>query len=69
MELANNGGYFSQFKYMHDDYNAWVEDLARRRKDNVEKREQVHGKVAFKGDPVNNKYRIPHKHVSCFNSD
>lgn len=69
VELANNGGYFSKFAYMSDPYDRWIEEQSKRRKENVEKREAVHGIQQFLGDPVNGKYRNPHKHISCFNSD
>ena len=69
VELANNGGYFSKFPWQPDPYGRWAEIMSQRRIEANTKREEIHGDQQFKSDPVNNKYRIPYKHISCFNSD
>jgi len=69
VELANNGGYFSKFSWLNDPFERWTDDLSKRRMESEAKRDDVHGNQYFKGNPVNNKYREPHKHISCFNSD
>jgi hypothetical protein len=69
VELANNGGYFSKFGWSADPYALWYEDQSNRRKENVAKREDIHNKEIWKGNPINLKYRLPHKHISCFHSD
>ena len=43
VELANNGGYFSKFPWQTDPFERWTDDIARRRKENKEKREDIHG--------------------------
>jgi hypothetical protein len=69
VELANNGGYFSKFPWLADPFQRWYTANSKSRKDNVDKRVDIHGNQEFRADPVNGKYRHPHKHISCFNSD
>lgn len=43
VELANNGGYFSKFPWLADPYVRWFSENSKCRKDNVSKREEIHG--------------------------
>ena len=42
-ELANNGGYFSKFDWVHDPYDSWMAVHAKEKKVHKEKIEDIHG--------------------------
>lgn len=65
VELAGNGGYFSKFEYIEDDYNNYKKDLTKRRENHQKAMEKIGGGAPFLTMPNR---ALPHKHESYFRS-
>ena len=65
IELSGNGGYFSKFYWMPDEYERYREEKSRQRKIAENMQKDIHGFAPMLTNP---KRQIPHKHESYFQS-